>query len=61
MNQAQSITTLRVRYADTDAMRVAYYANYFVWFEVGRTEPARLLKARVLYTIAGGKVVYERR
>ena len=29
--------------------------------EVGRTEPARLLKARVLYTIAGGKVVYERR
>ncbi len=29
--------------------------------EAGRTEPARLLKARVLYTIAGGKVVYERR
>ena len=29
--------------------------------EVGRTEPARLLKARVLYTIAGGTVVYERR
>ena len=29
--------------------------------EVGRTEPARLLKARVLYTMAGGKVVYERR
>ena len=29
--------------------------------EAGRTEPARLLKARVLYTIAGGKMVYERR
>jgi predicted amidohydrolase YtcJ len=29
--------------------------------EAGRTEPARLLEARVLYTIAGGKVVYERR
>jgi hypothetical protein len=29
--------------------------------EAGRTEPARLLKARVLYTIAGGKVVYEQR
>ena len=29
--------------------------------EAGRTEPARLLKARVLYTIAGGTVVYERR
>ena len=31
-------TSVRVRYADTDAMGVVYYANYFVWFEVGRTE-----------------------
>ncbi len=29
---------LRVRYADTDKMGVVYYANYLVWFEVGRTE-----------------------
>jgi acyl-CoA thioester hydrolase len=29
---------VRVRYADVDRMGVAYYANYFVWFEVGRTE-----------------------
>ena len=28
----------RVRYADTDKMGVVYYANYLVWFEVGRTE-----------------------
>ena len=28
----------RVRYADTDQMGVVYYANYLVWFEVGRTE-----------------------
>ena len=28
----------RVRYAETDAMGVVYYANYFVWFELGRTE-----------------------
>jgi len=27
-----------VRYAETDRMGVVYYANYFVWFEVGRTE-----------------------
>lgn len=27
---------VRVRYAETDQMGVAYYANYFVWFEVGR-------------------------
>ncbi|NLC11318.1 MAG: acyl-CoA thioesterase [Firmicutes bacterium] len=31
-------TFLRVRYKDTDQMGVAYYGNYFVWFEVGRTE-----------------------
>ena len=30
------VTSLRVRYAETDAMGVAYYANYFVWFEVAR-------------------------
>jgi predicted amidohydrolase YtcJ len=28
--------------------------------EVGRSEPSRLLKARVLYTMAGGRIVYER-
>jgi acyl-CoA thioester hydrolase len=31
-------TRVRVRYAETDRMGVAYYANYFVWFEVGRTD-----------------------
>lgn len=29
---------VRVRYAETDQMGVVYYANYFVWFEVGRTD-----------------------
>lgn len=28
----------RVRYADTDKLGIAYYANYFVWFEAARTE-----------------------
>jgi len=32
---------LRVRYADTDKMGVAYYANYLKWFEAGRTEMLR--------------------
>jgi acyl-CoA thioester hydrolase len=27
-----------VRYAETDQMGVVYYANYFVWMEVGRTD-----------------------
>ncbi len=34
---------VRVRYAETDKMGVAYYANYFVWFEVGRCELLRTL------------------
>ena len=29
---------VRVRYAETDQMGVAYYANYLVWFEVGRSQ-----------------------
>jgi acyl-CoA thioester hydrolase len=29
---------LRVRYAETDQMGVVYYANYYVWMEVGRVE-----------------------
>ena len=29
---------IRVRYADTDKMGFVYYANYLVFFEVGRTE-----------------------
>jgi acyl-CoA thioester hydrolase len=32
---------LRVRYSETDKMGVVYYANYFVWFEVGRTDLLR--------------------
>ena len=31
-------TTLRARYAETDQMGVVYYANYLVWFEIGRTD-----------------------
>ena len=33
-----SSARLRVRYAETDKMGVVYYANYLVWFEVGRAE-----------------------
>ena len=34
-------TTVRVRYAETDQMGVAYHGNYFTWFEVGRVEWCR--------------------
>ncbi|MCK8825422.1 acyl-CoA thioesterase [Fuchsiella alkaliacetigena] len=34
---------LRVTYQDTDKMGVVYYANYYRWFEIGRTEYLRAL------------------
>lgn len=34
---------VRVRYAETDQMGVAYHANYLVWCEVGRTDLIREL------------------
>ncbi len=37
------VTRLRVRYAETDQMQVVYHANYFIWFEVGRTDLLRSL------------------
>ena len=36
-----SETTVRVRYAETDQMGVVYYANYLVYFEIGRVEYMR--------------------
>jgi acyl-CoA thioester hydrolase len=34
---------VRVRYAETDQMGVAYHADYLVWCEVGRTDFIRAL------------------
>ena len=34
-------TPIRVRYAETDQMGIVYYANYYVWFEIGRVELLR--------------------
>lgn len=36
-----SETTIRVRYAETDAMGIVYYANYLVYMEVARVEYLR--------------------
>lgn len=38
MNPVVSITHVRVRYKDTDCMKVVYYGNYLTYFEVGRVE-----------------------
>ncbi|MFH1778708.1 MAG: thioesterase family protein [Candidatus Omnitrophota bacterium] len=50
---------LRVRYQETDQMGVVYYANYYVWFEVARTEyfrslgfPYRNLEKDGIYLVA---------
>jgi acyl-CoA thioester hydrolase len=36
-----STASLRVRYAETDQMGVAWHGQYFAWFEVGRTDLLR--------------------
>jgi acyl-CoA thioester hydrolase len=38
---ALSVARLRVRYAETDQMGVAWHGSYFAWFEVGRTDLLR--------------------
>ena len=61
-------TTFRVRYAETDQMGVVYYANYFVWFEIGRTDFCRqhgfayrdMEKEDGLYIIVGRRAVGSR-
>ncbi len=38
---SQGAVSIRVIYADTDAMGVVYHMNYIRWFEIGRTELMR--------------------
>jgi len=40
---SETISELRVRYAETDQMGVVYHANYLVWCELGRTDFIRAL------------------
>jgi acyl-CoA thioester hydrolase len=35
------VSLVRVRYAETDQMGVAWHGSYFAWFEVGRTDLLR--------------------
>lgn len=34
----ENITSIKVRYKETDQMGVVYHGNYFTWFDIGRTE-----------------------
>jgi acyl-CoA thioester hydrolase len=38
MEPGVASTSIRVRYKDTDCMKVVYYGNYLTYFEVGRVE-----------------------
>lgn len=49
-------TQVRVRYADTDAAGVCYYANYLVFFEVARVELLRHLGVPIREAEARGAV-----
>jgi acyl-CoA thioester hydrolase len=58
---------LRVRYAETDQMGVAYHANYLVWMEIGRVEYCRAAGIRyremeeddgILLTVAEARCRY---
>jgi acyl-CoA thioester hydrolase len=42
-NPVETILEFRVRYGETDQMRVVYHANYLVWCEMGRTDLIRAL------------------
>ena len=35
--------SFRVRYVETDQMGIVYHSNYYVWFDMGRTEFMRSL------------------
>ena len=34
-------TEVRVRYAETDKMGIVHHANYYIWFELGRSDFCR--------------------
>jgi acyl-CoA thioester hydrolase len=51
-----TISTIRVRYAETDRMDVVYHSNYLIWFETARIQmldqigiPYREIEARGLF------------
>lgn len=41
MTDVVSESKTRVRYKETDQMGIAHHSNYFVWFEIGRTDLCR--------------------
>jgi acyl-CoA thioester hydrolase len=60
-------SSFRVRYAETDQMRVVYHANYLVWLEVARTDLIRahgiayadLERQGIALTVAEASIRYQ--
>lgn len=48
------VTTVEVRYAETDQQGVAYHANFLVWMEIGRTKHLDALGFPYAQLEAGG-------
>lgn len=38
MSPVETLTRLRVRYAETDAMGIVHHSQYAIWFEAGRSD-----------------------
>jgi acyl-CoA thioester hydrolase len=65
---ASSVSLVRVRYAETDQMGVAWHGSYFAWFEVGRTDLLRergmtyreLERADVRLPVVDARAAYRR-
>jgi acyl-CoA thioester hydrolase len=60
-------TSVRVRYQETDCMKVVYYSNYLIYFEVGRVEylrqqghPISEVDRRIHMPVVEAKVRYVR-
>lgn len=41
MTPLETVSEIRVRYAETDQMGVVYHTHYLVWCEIGRTDHIR--------------------
>lgn len=51
-----TLTDIRVRYAETDAMGIVHHSSYWAWFELGRTDlghrigaPYKAIEARGIH------------
>jgi len=52
---ARCVNKIRVRYQETDRMGIVYHSNYFIWFEIGRTELFRKLGVSYRDIESGGR------